>query len=103
MSKNNEIQRKSEHKIAFFHKMTKMHLRPSCIQPTKYPTKYYICNFSFNLKTAYCYFPDIRYTTCYLHQIEAILVLISLQTVSSPYSQYIKLTEYCIIYIIQDI
>ena len=35
MSKNNEIQRKSEHKIAFCHKMTKMHLRPSCIQLTK--------------------------------------------------------------------
>ena len=32
MSKNNKIQRKSEHKIAFSHKMTKMHLRPSCIQ-----------------------------------------------------------------------
>ena len=41
MSKSNKIQRKSEHKIAFSHKMTNMHLRPSCIQLTQYATGYH--------------------------------------------------------------
>ena len=36
VKKNNEIQRKSAQKIAFSRKMMKMHLRPYCIQPTKY-------------------------------------------------------------------
>ena len=55
MSKNNEKQRNFEHKMASPCKMTKMHLRHSCIEPTIYTyNNFWFCRLACRIQQKSC-------------------------------------------------